>query len=52
MFYIHCLFKFKLEKGVVVYIDSGPNWSPFGKPRIRRPLSSVILDEGSLNSYI
>ena len=29
----------------VVYKSWGSEWHPFGKPRLRRPLSSVILDE-------
>lgn len=28
----------------VIYRNWGPEWRPFGFPRIRRPLSSVILD--------
>jgi mitochondrial chaperone BCS1 len=28
------------------YKSWGTEWHPFGKPRLRRPLSSVILDEG------
>eukprot|EP00617_Octactis_speculum_P001374 CAMPEP_0185773352 /NCGR_PEP_ID=MMETSP1174-20130828/73115_1 /TAXON_ID=35687 /ORGANISM="Dictyocha speculum, Strain CCMP1381" /LENGTH=320 /DNA_ID=CAMNT_0028460005 /DNA_START=15 /DNA_END=977 /DNA_ORIENTATION=+ len=30
----------------VVFKSWGTEWHPFGKPRVRRPLSSVILDDG------
>lgn len=30
----------------IIYTSVGPEWRPFGRPRLRRPLSSVILDEG------
>lgn len=29
-----------------MYTAMGPEWRPFGHPRKRRPISSVILDEG------
>lgn len=29
-----------------MYIAMGSEWRPFGHPRKRRPLSSVVLDEG------
>ena len=36
-----------LEEGkTVVYSNWGSEWRPFGQPRTRRPLDSVILDEG------
>ena len=34
------------RKHTVVYKSWGSEWHPFGKPRLRRPLGSVILDEG------
>ena len=30
----------------VVYTNWGSEWRPFGQPRRKRPLESVILDEG------
>lgn len=30
----------------IVYKSWGTEWHPFGKPRVRRPMSSVILDDG------
>ncbi|TPX37985.1 hypothetical protein SmJEL517_g00404 [Synchytrium microbalum] len=30
----------------IIYTSMGPEWRPFGRPRSRRPLASVILDEG------
>jgi chaperone BCS1 len=30
----------------VIYRNWGPDWRPFGHPRIRRPLGSVVLDTG------
>lgn len=29
----------------VIYTSYGPEWRPFGAPRRRRPISSVVLDE-------
>ncbi|CAG8478242.1 2013_t:CDS:2 [Paraglomus occultum] len=36
----------KQEGKTVIYTSWGPEWKPFGLPRKRRLLSSVILDEG------
>lgn len=36
----------KVENKTTVYTNWGSDWRPFGNPRIRRPLDSVILDEG------
>jgi chaperone BCS1 len=30
----------------VIYTAWGPDWRPFGQPRARRALESVVLDEG------
>ena len=34
------------EGKLIVYTNWGTEWRPFGYPRRRRPLDSVILDEG------
>lgn len=34
------------EGKMVIYCSHGPEWRPFGQPRKRRPISSVILDQG------
>lgn len=34
------------EGKTVVYTSWGPEWKQFGFPRRRRPLESVVLDEG------
>lgn len=34
------------EGKTIVYTNWGTEWRPFGQPRRRRPLESVILDEG------
>ncbi len=34
------------EGKTIMYAAYGSEWRPFGHPRKRRPLSSVILDEG------
>ncbi|XP_014254726.1 mitochondrial chaperone BCS1 isoform X2 [Cimex lectularius] len=34
------------EGKTVMYTAMGPEWRPFGHPRKRRPLNSVVLDEG------
>jgi len=34
------------RRHTVVFKSWGSEWHPFGKPRLRRPLSSVILDTG------
>jgi mitochondrial chaperone BCS1 len=35
-----------METGVAVYTSMGPSWNHFGKPRAKRPLESIVLDEG------
>ncbi|KAJ3374458.1 hypothetical protein GGF31_007236 [Allomyces arbusculus] len=30
----------------VIYTSYGPEWRPFGQPRKKRPISSVVLDDG------
>ncbi|CAH8561098.1 unnamed protein product [Dicrocoelium dendriticum] len=41
------------EKGwTVVYKPIGPDWRPFGYPRPRRPLESVVLREGLAESVV
>jgi chaperone BCS1 len=34
------------EGKTVIYTSWGPEWRPFGQPRKRRVLESVILDDG------
>jgi chaperone BCS1 len=34
------------EGKTVIFCSYGPEWRPFGQPRKRRPLASVILDKG------
>lgn len=34
------------EGKTVIYTSYGPDWRPFGQPRKRRPIESVVLDEG------
>ncbi|KND04113.1 bifunctional AAA family ATPase chaperone/translocase BCS1 [Spizellomyces punctatus DAOM BR117] len=36
----------KEEGKTVVYTSYGPDWRPFGNPRKRRPIASVVLDGG------
>ncbi|KAG5513909.1 hypothetical protein PMAC_000531 [Pneumocystis sp. 'macacae'] len=37
----------KMQEGkTVIYMSWGPEWRPFGQPRRRRMLESVILDKG------
>lgn len=37
----------KIREGkTVIYTSWGPEWRPFGQPRLKRVLGSVILDEG------
>ena len=36
----------KQEQTTVVYTNWGTEWRPFGAPRRRRPLHSVVLDDG------
>jgi chaperone BCS1 len=34
------------EGKTVIYTSYGPEWRPFGQPRKRRPIESVVLDDG------
>uniref|UniRef100_A0A1A9WEW6 Mitochondrial chaperone BCS1 n=1 Tax=Glossina brevipalpis TaxID=37001 RepID=A0A1A9WEW6_9MUSC len=34
------------EGKTIVYTSMGPEWRPFGHPRRRRPIGSVVLDKG------
>jgi len=36
----------KQEGRTIMYTAMGSEWRPFGHPRKRRPLNSVVLDEG------
>ncbi|KAK7604954.1 hypothetical protein V9T40_006140 [Parthenolecanium corni] len=36
----------KSEGKTIVYTSYGSEWRPFGHPRKRRPISSVVLDDG------
>lgn len=36
----------------VIYTSWGPEWKPFGSPKLKRPLSSVILDTGLKESLV
>ncbi|KAJ3092741.1 hypothetical protein HK102_003616 [Quaeritorhiza haematococci] len=36
----------KEEGKTVIFTSYGPDWRPFGNPRRRRPMTSVILDKG------
>lgn len=36
----------KVEGKTVIYTSYGPEWRPFGQPRRKRTIDSVILDEG------
>jgi hypothetical protein len=36
----------QFDTGVIIYNAVGPNWHRFGKPRTKRPLKSIVLDEG------
>lgn len=36
----------KQENKTVLYTPKGAEWQPFGHPRRKRPLNSVVLDEG------
>lgn len=42
----------RLEGKTVLYTSWGPEWRPFGLPRRRRPLSSVVCDEGIAESVV
>jgi len=36
----------KDETTTIIYTNWGTEWRPFGAPRVRRPLRSVVLDDG------
>ena len=36
----------KMEGKTVMYTAMGSEWRPFGHPRRRRPINSVVLDTG------
>jgi chaperone BCS1 len=36
----------RTEGKTVMYTAMGPDWRPFGHPRKRRPINSVVLDNG------
>lgn len=42
----------RTEGKTVIYTAYGSEWRPFGHPRKRRPLSSVILDQGISNKIL
>ena len=42
----------KEEGKTIVYTNWGTEWRPFGQPRARRPLNSVILDEGIAENIV
>ena len=42
----------KEEGKTIIYTNWGTEWRPFGQPRRRRPLESVILDEGIAEKII
>ena len=42
----HAFAQAKQEATTVIYTNWGTEWRPFGSPRRRRPLHSVVLDEG------
>lgn len=43
---------FQVETGLVVYRAVGPEWRRFGTPMRKRPLTSVVLDDGVANSIV
>ncbi|OZC06197.1 ATPase, AAA family [Onchocerca flexuosa] len=43
---------FIVETGLVVYRAVGPEWRRFGTPMRKRPLTSVVLDDGVANSIV
>ena len=42
----HALAQAKQEATTTIYTNWGTEWRPFGSPRRRRPLHSVVLDDG------
>ncbi|ODV92467.1 hypothetical protein CANCADRAFT_1061 [Tortispora caseinolytica NRRL Y-17796] len=42
----------KQEGKTVLFTSYGPEWRPFGQPRRRRPIESVVLDETVAESLI
>lgn len=42
----HSRAQLQQEGRTVIYTSFGPEWRPFGRPRRKRALNSVILDEG------
>lgn len=42
----------KEEGKTVVYTSFGPEWRPFGNPRKRRPIASVVLDNGIADAIL
>eukprot|EP00940_MAST-03C_sp_MAST-3C-sp2_P000621 g621.t1 len=40
------------EGRLVVYTNWGTEWRPFGDPRLKRPIDSVILGDGIKNSIV
>lgn len=42
----------KQEGKTVIYTSWGPEWRPFGLPRRRRLLESVILDDGVMERVV
>lgn len=40
------------EGKTVMYTAIGTEWRPFGHPRRRRPLKSVVLDDGLADSIV
>uniref|UniRef100_A0A915JNE9 Mitochondrial chaperone BCS1 n=1 Tax=Romanomermis culicivorax TaxID=13658 RepID=A0A915JNE9_ROMCU len=35
-----------MQRGIIMYTSYGHEWRPFGHPQRKRPLDSVVLDEG------
>ncbi len=42
----------KEHNKTVVYMSKGPEWRPFGHPRRKRPLNSVILKQGQAEGIL
>ncbi|SLM38101.1 mitochondrial chaperone bcs1 [Lasallia pustulata] len=42
----HHLAQQSTQGKTIIYTSRGPTWEPFGQPRRKRPLDSVILDKG------